>query len=762
MNRGHLFFLFLLLPLVLVSQTTFTIRGSISSAQNPVAYATFYIHETHQGTAANAQGNFELSGVKTGNYHIHVQAVGMEPYTQNISVPTDTILTITLTPTTLELDQLIIEAEHTKTNDQNFSLTPKIIGELALQKNSALTLSQSLEKIAGVQSVQVSNGIAKPVIRGLSAQRILVTQNGIKQEGQQWGTEHGLEIDPFLVGGIEVIKGPQSFLYGSDAMGGVIHLKNYSIPSKNSVEAFAKSSFQSVNQLFQNGIYAAANRNNWYLQVAGSHTNFGSLKVPADTFDYLGYKFPLYNNWVNNTGGTNTSTKLTVGVTGALGSSELTYTNYNQEVGFFPAAFGLPSTTVLQQYTTRKPAGFPMQRIKHQMLVWNNNIKLQENWLEIDAGIQQNNRTELEVANQTALQLLLNTYSAVARFHIETVHKFNPIFGVSWQQQNNAASGYEFLIPNYQQNQYSFFGFSEWTVHEKHTLNLGLNAAFGSTRIQELNPNNPIAFNRNYQALTGAIGYIHKPSKSRLYKWNLASSFRFPQVAELASNGLHHGAFRYELGSVDLQPERNFQLDFSLKHTQQKYQVEFTPFSTYFTNFIFLKPSGVFASAVHGGGQVYEYTQSQAFMGGYEFSLDYHFKPWWHLALLNDVALGVNLDEQRPLPLMPPIRAAVESSFEWDLGGPKRTVEVHVRAQYLAPQVLVERNEDTTPQSFTLNASVDYTTLLFKHNCTIQLIGENLLNTNYYYHLSNYRRIGIPQQGINLGVQLLYKLNKGG
>ncbi len=261
-----------------------------------------------------------------------------------------------------------------------------------LDQSAGGSFVDALTPVAGINAINTGVGIAKPVIRGMSYNRIMVNDQGVKQEGQQWGSDHGLEIDQFDVQQVEIIKGPASLRYGSDAMGGVINILPAPFPEAGQLQTEVKGIYQYNNNL--RGVSAAAegNQQGWLYRVRYSHQDFDNYRVPADRFTYAGFELPIYDERLRNTAGQERNFAFTTGLKRAWGQSTVKVSRFHQRVGLFPGAVGIPSGYQLQRYDQRRSIGLPRQDNTHWKVLWNTQYGWDRSTLEIDAGYQHNQR----------------------------------------------------------------------------------------------------------------------------------------------------------------------------------------------------------------------------------------------------------------------------------------------------------------------------------------------------------------------------------
>lgn len=285
MSRSLFILLFFCGHFVAYSQNTFTLSGRITNWEDePLIGATVFIHELNTGTLSDAEGNYIFGDIRRGAYHLHVTYLGHESVSKNVVIlDQNLIVNFDLKPSTIELNELLVEANPFKSGPIEQSMTIETVDRDFLLENNGGTFVGSLQKLPGINAINTGVGIAKPVIRGMSFNRVIVNDRGIKQEGQQWGADHGLEIDQYEPDRIEIIKGPASLLYGSDAMGGVINIRPAPVPAEGSLKGNLLTIFKSNNNLYGTSSYLEGNKKGKFFSLRFSTQDFGDYKVPADS-----------------------------------------------------------------------------------------------------------------------------------------------------------------------------------------------------------------------------------------------------------------------------------------------------------------------------------------------------------------------------------------------------------------------------------------------------------------------------------------------
>lgn len=660
--------------------------------------------------------------------------------------------------------------------DLSSSLSTVKMSQTDLMKKQSLTLAGALEDLPGVQAMNVGVGISKPMIRGMSFNRILVTDSGIKQEGQQWGADHGLELDPHLTESVEILKGPASLIHGPDAMGGVLKVTPASAAAENGWTGSWGLDSQTNSGLVGSSLHLKGRHENLFFLGSLSGMTHGDYEVPATRYSYAGYILPILNQELKNTAGRQLNFSVAMGRLFPSGESRITISRFAQTAGIFTGAVGIPTIFSLEDDGDSRDIQFPRQINSHLKVISNSRWKSGSAELRLDLGFQANERREESLphvhgvgptpSGNLALELNLQTYTANISLDLPV---WSGSLKTGWMNQfmDNSYSGFEFLLPAYRSMLSGFFGVWEKEFSPGVNWNLGLRLDGQRLRIEEhlqpiyerLEPTgefdqrNP-DISRKQISPSFSTGLVLSASDTRLIKINLGSGIRFPTPIELASNGIHHGNFRHEKGNANLVTERSWQADLGITQQIGSVSVSVSPFASVYSGFIYLAPSGRF-SPLPGSSMLWEYRQNDALFAGGEFQV--HHTTSWNL----DADLGVeyiwnqNTDNGLPLPLSPP--ASVLLALEYPLpilSASQGFFKMGVNLRKTWDQNQVERNEQATPGYFLIDLRLEARRDVFKVPVEFVLSARNLANAQYFNHLSRYRLINIPEPGRNISFSI--------
>lgn len=765
-------------------QSFYVLQGKVLDMSGiPVTGATVYLHETMQGCSTDSTGFFEIRRIRAGSYHLHVTYIGFQAYDEDLAFSGAAevrSVQIVLKESDLELNEVVIESNQLKQSNRESSLQLQLIDEKFLMKNQGTTLMNALTGIPGINSINLGLNVSKPVIRGLSGNRVVVAENGVKQEGQQWGADHGLEIDPFQAERIEIIKGPASLVYGSDAMGGVVHIMQPKLPVPGVHEVAYSFISKSVNNTWGHSFMARGNQRGWVYRIRATLMDYGDYRVPAEQFTYNRYVLPIYNHRLKNTAGRERHFSAQLGVHRNWGFSRLTLSRFDQQTGIFAGAVGIPREYALTPDGDNRNIALPNQHTTHWKAISNSNFRFGRHWLEVDLGFQRNERRENSnphahgqgpVQGTLAHGLFLQTYTANARFHWKQ-KKADAVVGMNHQWQQHRFEGFEFLLPRFNSAQHGLFLIEKWKLSPRFYLNAGARYDYGwlniEKHLQAIWNNGAISgyservpdIQRNFHNWSAGMGFSWSLRESTNVKFNVGKSFRIPTAQELSVNGVHHGSFRHEMGNAGLLPESGFQSDLAIQIQERNWLIQVSPFLNYFTNYIFLRPTAQF-SPLPEAGQVYQFEQAGALLAGGEVQTEWHPVKGLHLQAGAEYVYGQNLSSRLALPFIPPFQ--IKANAEYEVEKPLKhfnNLFIRLGWQGAANQQRTDRNEWNTPGyhvfSLALGGSYRYR---HKENVRLSISIQNLLNRTYYNHLSRWRYLNVPEPGRNVNIQLTIPLS---
>ena len=648
----------------------------------------------------------------------------------------------------LKLNEVTVTGVTGDTKLKNSTAPISIISGKELRQTTSTNIIDAIAHQPGVAQITTGSGISKPIIRGLGYNRIIVMSEGVRQEGQQWGDEHGIEIDAQNVNSVEILKGPASLMYGSDAMAGVLILHGSPIQPEGEMKATVSTEYQTNNGLFDYSLNFAGNQKGFVWDVRFSDKYAHAYKNK-------------YDGYVPGSQFTERAGRLMLGLNKRWGYSHLTWTTYHQTPSIVEGERDEVtgelecSTDNVKTYSK----ALPFQQIKHYKAVWDNSLNLKRGWLKAIIGYQQNRRQEFEDnADEYELFFKLHTITYDLRYLSQEFNGWKMAGGVNgmWQQSQNL--GEESLIP-----EYKLFDIGAYATVSKSLECLTLN---GGLRFD----NRHLDFHsRNFNGITGSIGAVWNASEHLNLRLNMARGFRAPNMSELGSDGVHEGTLRYEIGNPELKPEYSWQADLGLDFTSEYVSAQVALFANRIENYIFAQRIDM---EMEEGYRTYEYTQGDARLLGFEAGIDIH--PIHSLHFENTFSLvdaqQLHADEDaKYLPMTPAPRWTSELKYELSHHGHKTLNNAYVALgleHNLAQNhyYKVDDTETRTPAYTLLSLSVGTDLNIHKKKVAeLYVTAENLLNTAYQNHLSRLKYCDVNnatgRQGVfNMGRNIVFKV----
>lgn len=763
------------------AQSNLKLSGLVTDEFNhPLQGATLLLNDGLRGTSTDRKGSFVLSDLQKATYIIQVSFLGYETVIDTLYLSENKDIKIQLTSNSRLLREVVISETANGSRDKELSMSIDVVDKAFMNENRSGSLMQTLSRIPGVSSMNIGSGQSKPMIRGLGFNRVVVAENGIKHEAQEWGADHGLEIDQMGIERIELIKGPASLIYGANAIGGVIDLKQISTPQANSQGATILLNTQSNNDMYGFSARAFKRFNYFYFKTHFSLSRYSDYKVPTDSIEYMSYYFHLKDRRLRNTAGKDASAGFTAGYVKNGFSSHLTLTDVFSRSGFFANAHGLEIRNSSIDYDrSASDIDLPYQQVNHLKLMSNSIWLLQDYKFNFDFAFQNNYRQEFSEAiahghmpeppDSLERQFVKNTWSANLRAELPKHGMHRISTGLSAEFQQNNIDGWGFILPAFQSFTGGAYVYDKIAISEAWTLHLGARYDLGFIHTEAYydwyetpqdggsteHVQRSTELQKNYGSFSWGVGSTYyRPDFSA--KINVGKSFRMPTAKELASNGINYHMYRYEKGDTSLHAEQSYQLDLEVKWKLKKLKLEFSPFVNYFPNYIYLNPTSDYYEAQ----QVYYHIESQVFRTGGEFSMSYDFTD--HLSAIVDAEYiySVQLSGAKKgytLAFSPPFSTVLGIAYTADSKGVFIAPRMGIDMRIVAAQNNIVPPEKKTPAYQLISMNMSTGLQLGRQVLQVNVGVQNLLNTKYYDHTSFYRLIEVPGQGRNISIGLQYK-----
>ena len=781
--------IFVLAAFVFAAHTTLAqnkISGNITDKQTneKLTGVSVYISDLKKGTSADKDGNYELSNLKPGKYLLEVSFLGYKTIITQVNITTDATVDFGLEEAHKELSEVVITAVTRATELKRSPVIIKSLDKNGMNQNASTNLIDALKNVPGVSQISTGAAISKPIIRGLGYNRVITLSDGIRQEGQQWGDEHGIEIDEYGVDKVEIVKGPGSLLYGSDGIAGVLNFISPKAPNEGKTKTQLTTNYQSNNNLLGYSVSNAGNKNGF--QWLGRFSN-----------KLAGNYQNKYDGKVYNSGFQEYNGSLMLGINKNWGHSYITLSTYNNTLNLvegdrdstgnfiYATANGDELTATADDLKGYK-IGFPHQEINHVRAASNNYFLLKKGTINADFGVQNNKRKEFaDAANPNDKELFfdLTTFNYNVRYNLQQRNDWETSFGIGGMQQGNKNKGLEVLIPEYNLFDLGVFAFTQKTIGENLTFASGLRfdnrAVFSKELLEEGTTNLKFsAFTKNYAGVSGSLGLSYQLDKKSTLKLNLSRGFRAPNIAELASNGRHEGTFRYEIGDPNLKSEISHQLDVAYFLNSDHISFEFTPFVNLISNYIYaqkltdsLGNDIIFDPA--NPAPAFKFTQGNATLLGGEVFLDIHPHPldWLHIENSFSYVQATQNNEptdKKHLPFIPAPRYRGELKAQFQKSNSSISnayIKFGVDCYFKQDKFFAAYETETATPAYTLlNAGIgaNVKALNKKDFLSLFISAENLADVAYQSHLSRLKyapqnlatgRIGVFNMGRNISIK---------
>ena len=700
----------------------------------------------------------------------------------------------------LQLNELTVTGVTGDTKLKHATAPVSIISPQVLRATASTNIIEAIAHQPGVSQLTTGGSISKPIIRGLGYNRVVVMSEGVRQEGQQWGDEHGVEVDGSSVGSVEILKGPASLMYGSDAMAGVVILHPQPTLAEGELKGNISTEYQTNNGLFR-----------YSLQMAGNQKGFVWDARYSDKMAHA-YK-NKYDDYVPGSQFHERAGRLMLGVNKAWGHSRLVWTAYHLTPSIVEGERD-PETGELEHeegWTGCQYAkSLPFQQVKHYKAVWDNSLSLSSGYLKAIIGYQQNRRQEFEESeDEYELYFKLHTLTYDLRYITNEWNGWKLSTGIGGMYQKSGNEGEEYLIPDYRLFDFGVYATATKAFGDRWTLSGGLRydhrrlhgdmmppklggdrGLNNDTASDPLPPNLGGSFTRHFNGLTGSIGAVCNINDHFNLRLNLARGFRTPNMSELASNGVHEGSVRYELGNQQLKAEYSLQADLGLDFTSRYVSAQLALFANRINNYIFIRGEGQEVRGERIDYPVYVYTQGDARLLGFEAGVDFH--PVHSVHFSNTFSyvdaqltsyLSPLTSQDKYLPFTPAPKWS--SELKWELFHHSHTTVNHhhtTDAAHRSPlnnlyialgldcylkQTHIYRADDTETETpgyalLSLSAGTDIQ-VKGKKIAEFYVTADNLLNKAYQNHLSRLKyadvNVATGRRGVyNMGRNITFKV----
>jgi len=771
-----LLFLSLLLAYQGISQTACncTLKGKVISKESGEVILGSYVYLKGQKTKAQTdeKGNFKIEKICPGTYLLVCEMSSFNKVETSITLKDHDDLTENLSLETHDEHLMEVMVTGKKTE-----ITSQLKGELSTEERSqrnGLSLGEMLKGISGVQSLQTGSSISKPIIHGMHSSRVIILNQGVRQEGQQWGSEHAPEVDPFVSKNIQVIKGPAGLRYGGDAIGGLILMEPNSLPDTSGILGEAQTIFfTNGRQFVTSGMLEGGFKNvhGWGWRVQGTLKNGGNIKTAN------------YN--LANTGVEEQNFSMALGYKNQKFGTDLFISRFQSIIGIYSGSHignindlktAIASVRPFEIYT---PTNFireierPNQDITHSLAKFKAYVNLTNKTIRMNVAYQDNQRLEFDVMrlgkNINTLSFNLGTFSSeilIDEYNSSKLWKGQ--FGLTYLTQGNRTSGNRVnlptltssLLPNYYLSNLGIFALERY-VNQKMEIDMGLRLDTKDIEIHRPVQNYSTTIKRdlsNYIGLSGSMGLKYHWTQNFENHLILARAFRAPSPNELFSNGVHHGAGAYEIGDPLLKGETAYNISLNSLYRTEKLELEIGLYTNTIHHFIYLKPlmdKGVpsFITTVRGSFPAFTYEQIDASFKGMDGQLSYSISESWSLQQKTSIVRAYDELNNTYMINIPPDRFEYLIRYQFK----KHKQYVSWGITQISMQKRVEVNADflPPPKGYILG-QVHWGISINKFDLGVSV--TNAFNQAYRDYLNRFRYFA-DDQGQNISFRATYRFS---
>lgn len=763
----YAFLLGLIMPFFVSAQETgpFSIRGSVSACSTglPLSGANIVLQKEQKHATTDDEGMFFLPKMAKGSYRISVSSIGFETAVKTVALHTDTSVCFCLKPQELVLDDVAVYAHHLS----HTTVRVDRLDKDALKESKGAVLGELLKIIPGMNRLQTGSTIVKPVIHGMHGNRILLINNGVKQEGQQWGAEHAPEIDPFIATSIQVIKGADAVQYGADAIGGVIIVEPDPLPLESkfggSFTLVGSSNGRAgIGSAMLEGTVQPIPGLSWRTQ--GSFKKAGSVR----TADY----------YLMNTGARELNYSAAFSYRHRFGTIDAYYSHFDTDLGIFSGAH----IGSLEDLKTRIQNGRPFiegkfdynidaprQKVVHDLIkIKGHKLLNNGNQFTFQYDFQRNSRQEYDIrrggrSDVPAVDLQLDAHTVRITYQQLRQKRFHARLGIDANSiVNNSIPGTFStpLIPNYDRYQVGLFSTGKF-IRNRYEIEGGIRYDFQTLDAAGFDKNKEwYGGTHTFNHVSGSIGVFWKAGQTVTFRSNLGLAWRPPSVNELYSNGLHHGSAMIEIGDNSLRTEQGYKWINTLSIEGKAVQLVLDLHEHVLKNYIYLKPSGNFEESLRGAFPVFHYEQTDALFLGIDATISYLISPQFNYEVKGSFLRASDVSRKRYLPMIPSDR--IGNTLRWEANSGNHIFGkafLQVQHDIIFRQTRYENESDFAPPPETygvMNFRAGTSFLFNGKQAGANFTIDNLLNVSYKEYMNRFRYYA-HDLGRNFTLRLFYE-----
>lgn len=764
------------------------VKGTVTDINGePLPGVNVTFPQLNRGMSTKADGSFLIQNIPSGTYIISFSFIGYSSQTRRVAITDEETNTLNITMKRQALDIETITVTGTAYASDPLT-TPADIDVIAGAEKFAsqkASLGASLDELAGVSTISTGSNIGKPVIRGLSGNRVRVLDDGTAMDFQQFGIRHGPNVDPFISERIEVVRGAASVQYGSDALGGAVNVISNSIPNAIDenpfIDAQLLGEYAANNSEWTGGIHLDGASGGWGFTSTLIRRSAGNIHVPdVKTFDETNDpSAPKFSGELDNTDYDQLNGSFGIGYQSGFGQITAEYTRWKNEHNFLlPNGLGLGQNLENDTYQVKGNLPLGDGFILKPNFTFTRNLR-QSN----PEGADALPRDQLPESGRAHLDILLDSYTGKAELKHPEVGPFAGTIGLEYNYQDQATRGEEALTPSGTINNFGAFVFEKAELGD-FTLSVGLRI---DRRTQEVQPNEELnlpdasagetadVLSQEYTEFSGSIGSTYQFTEQFAVAANIGRGFRAPSFFDLHAYGEHGGVAAFQVGDPNLEPERSLNTDLSVRWRSSSVTAKVTGYRNLIKNYIFLVNTGEFADG-GSGSPILESGQGNARLIGIDASMQAQLAPWLQIDGTFETVKGENIDDDiesvDDLPLLPATKLSGGVKLISNDIGSIRQPFFRIGIEHVFDKEAAGRYEPfwqfgpefpfgrASTNAYTLlNASLGFNLGLWNRPISFNLQARNILDEAYRDFLDTYKGYALnPGRSVSVRVKVPFKV----
>ncbi len=743
--RKIIFFIFiLLLNHSLLAQISLSGIVTDKNTGEKLPGVNIYIPELQKGSITNEKGYYQFKHLPKGNFKIQYSFVGYSKIIKTVNITQNpVILDIAMQEESILAEEIVVSGGSYSTQHENAIKIESLSAE-KLKMADSPSFIEAIAQIPGVDMISKGSGIATPVIRGLSLSNVLMLNNGVRMENFQFSENHPFMVNEAGVDRVEIIKGPASLLYGSDAVGGVINIIDEKPPVNGKLNTDAGINYFANTQGINADIgLKASTKNDWFWMVRSG------IKKHADYYQAEEKQVP--NSRFNTA-----FFKINTGINKSYGKFAIRYNFDRMKLGLtIPPAIELINDNEYENKVW-------YQDLTNHFLASNNSLFVKQTKFEFNLAFQQNNRkllgSELTPVF-TLVNMQLNTFNYELKSYFDLSSKIELITGFhGMYQQNTNNNAPDHVLPDYTMKDASLYALFKHEASKKLNIQFGLRYDWRFIDVpRQLKTGEPNEtdylqnLNTDFGNLNGSFGTTYHLSKQLLLRANIATAYRTPNIAELTQDGAHGN--RYEQGNRNLVAQKSIETDLSMHYHTKHFIFDIAGFYNQINDYIYLAPT---SDTSLTGLKIYRYTQNNAHILGMETGIAYQ-KSYFASKISYAYVRGVQENNEN-LPFIPQNKINMNLDFNKTDIAYFNNVKFRVSGVYAFAQTQPAMFETETPDYFVLNSSLNFSVKMKKQVVSFKIFVNNILDKQYFDHLSTLKDLGYYNIGRNTGIAIRYFL----